>query len=75
MSDQEEMKINVDGVAVPISVAGDAVRRCIRGIQLIDRLKSTQGFASADDLKQIRAGLTGDDHDENVASSGAPISG
>ena len=63
------MKINVDGVAVPISVAADAVRRCIRGIQLIDKLKSTQGFASVEDLALIRAGLTGEDQDENVASA------
>lgn len=69
MSDQEQ-KINVDGVAVPISVAGDAVRRCIRGIQLIDKLLSNQGFASGDDLKQIKAGLTGKDREQNVASSG-----
>jgi hypothetical protein len=73
-TEQEEMKINVDGVAVPISVAGDAVRRCIRGIQLIDRLITTQGFASREDLKGIKAGLTGDDRDENVASSGSAIS-
>lgn len=70
----DEMKINVDGVAVPISVAGDAVRRCIRGIQLIDKLKATQGFASKEELEQIRKGLTGEDQDENVASSG-PASG
>jgi hypothetical protein len=73
MSTDGELKINVDGVPVPISVAGDAVRRCIRGIQLIDRLSSEQGFASKDDLKKIRDGLTGDDRDENVASSGAAI--
>lgn len=66
----EELKINVDGVAVPLSVAGDAVRRCVRGIQLIDRLISTQGYASKEELQQIRKGLTGENQDENVASSG-----
>lgn len=66
----DEQKINVDGVAIPISVAGDAVRRCIRGIQLIDRLKSSQGFASAHDLTIIRAGLTGEDREPNAPSSG-----
>lgn len=66
----EEMKINVDGVAVPISVAGDAVRRCIRAIQIIDKTIATQGFASAEELKLIRKGLTGEDQDENVAASG-----
>lgn len=66
----EELKINVDGVAVPLSVAGDAVRRCVRGINVIDRLLSSQGFASKDELQQIRRGLTGEDQDENVASSG-----
>lgn len=66
----EELKVNVDGVAVPLSVAADAVRRCVRGINVIDRLISGQGFASLDELKLIRRGLTGEDQDENVASSG-----
>lgn len=67
-----EQRINVDGVAVPFSVAGDAVRRCIRGIQAIDKILSQQGFAAREDLLAIRKGLTGDDHDQ-VASAGAPI--
>lgn len=66
----EEQKINVDGVAVPISVAGDAVRRCIRAIQIIERLVGGQGFASKSELLEIKAGLTGEDQDTNVASSG-----
>lgn len=68
----EEQKILVQGIPVPLSVAADAVTRCIRGIQLIDKLVNTQGFASRDDLATIRAGLTGDDHD-TVSSAGPPI--
>ena len=66
----EEMKINVDGVPVPISVAGDAVRRCIHAINLIDKIIRTQGFASKEELTAIKRGLTGETQDENVATSG-----
>lgn len=69
MPETQEQRILVDGVPVPVSVAGKAVRRCIRGIQLIDRTIDTQGFASKEDLLAIRAGLTGEDVD-TVASSG-----
>jgi hypothetical protein len=69
MTEQPEQCINVDGVPVPISIAGKAVRRCIRGIQIIDKTISTQGFASKEDLLAIRAGLTGEDQD-TVASAG-----
>lgn len=62
--EQEEQAIVVDGIPVPISMAGAAVKRCIRAIQLIDALKS-QGFASEEDLLVIRAGLTGED--EHIA--------
>ncbi len=68
----EEQKILVNGIPVPLSVAADAVSRCIRGIQLIDKLVNTQGFASKEDLQLIRKGLTGDDTD-TVASAGQPI--
>jgi hypothetical protein len=71
---ENEQKILVQGIPVPISVAGEAVSRCIRGIQLIEKLINVQGFASRDDLLQIKRGLTGEDVDENVASAGKPIS-
>lgn len=64
---QEEQAIIVDGIPVPISMAGAAVRRCIRAIQISDALIK-QGFASEDDLRQLRAGLTGENEDQNVAT-------
>lgn len=66
-----EPKILVNGVPVPIDIAGKAVSRCIRGIQHIDRIIATQGFASEDDLRTIRAGLTGEDKD--IASGGGNV--
>lgn len=71
----EEQKILVNGIPVPISLAAQAVSRCIRGIQLIDQVIAKQGFAAKEDLLQIRAGLAGENHDENVASAGTPITG
>jgi hypothetical protein len=67
--EQEEQAIIVDGIPVPISMAGAAVRRCIRAIQLIDALKS-QGFASEEDLLVIRAGLTGENEDNAAPAEG-----
>jgi hypothetical protein len=55
-----EQVILVGGVPVPLEMAGKAVARCIRAIQIIDGMIN-QGFASAEDLKQVRAGLTGED--------------
>lgn len=56
---EEEQTINVEGVPVPLSMAGAAVSRCISAIQITDRLIS-QGFASKEDLQSLRAGLTGE---------------
>lgn len=56
----DEPTINVNGVPVPLSMAGKAVARCIRAIQIVDELLPV-GFAGEDDLKRIRAGLTGED--------------
>lgn len=60
MSDQQEQVILVGGVPVPLDMAGKAVARCIRAIQITDGL-IVQGFASKEDLEQIRRGLTGED--------------
>lgn len=56
----DEQCIEVNGVPVPLSMAGAAVSRCIRAIQATDRLLQ-QGFASADDLRALKRGLTGED--------------
>jgi hypothetical protein len=69
----EEQRISVDGVPVPISEAAKAVKRSIRAIQIIDKLLQTQGFASGNELRQIRKGLIGEDVDQNVASAGPPL--
>lgn len=66
----DELKIAVNGIPVPASMAAEAVKRCIRGIQITDKL-IRQGFASEDDLRLLRSGLTGEDRDENVSDSGA----
>jgi hypothetical protein len=63
---QEEQKILVDGIPVPISMAGAAVKRCITAIQIIDGLLK-QGFASEDDLEKVKAGLTGEVEDDAKA--------
>lgn len=55
-----EPMIEVRGIPVPLSMAGAAVSRCIRAIQITDKLIQ-QGFASVDDLRALKAGLTGDD--------------
>jgi hypothetical protein len=55
-----EQVILVGGVPVPLEMAGQAVARCIRAIQIVDGLLN-QGFASEDDLVALRAGLTGED--------------
>lgn len=62
--DTIEHTVDVDGISVPADMAAKAVRRCIAGIQAIDKIISTQGFASEKDLKVIRAGLTGEDAPE-----------
>lgn len=56
----DEPTIEVSGVPVPLSMAGTAVTRCIRAIQITDGL-IRQGFASEEDLRALRAGLTGED--------------
>jgi hypothetical protein len=64
---QEEQKILVGGIPIPISMAGKAVSRCIRAIQITDELLK-QGFAGEEDLQKLRAGLTGEDEEQNVAT-------
>ena len=63
---QEEGAILVGGVPVPLSMAAEAVSRCILAIQITERLIA-QGFASEEDLIALRAGLTGEDKDEAAA--------
>lgn len=67
----QELRINVNGIAVPPEMAAAAVKRCIRAIQIIDKLLP-QGFAAEEDLRRIRAGLTGEDQDA-VADAGNVI--
>jgi hypothetical protein len=71
MSEQPEQVILVGGVPIPLDMAGKAVARCIRAIQITDAL-IRQGFASEDDLRQLRAGLTGEDEDV-VGTKDAPV--
>lgn len=69
--DEEEATINVNGVPVPLSMAAAAVARCIRAIQITDTLIK-QGFASADELEALKAGLTGEDVDK-TGTKDAPV--
>jgi len=69
--DEQEQVIEVNGVPVPLSMAGAAVARCIRAIQIADKLIA-QGFASEEDLRALRAGLTGEDMD-NTGTKDAPV--
>lgn len=62
----DEQCIEVNGVPVPLSMAGAAVARCITAIQVTDRL-IRQGFASKDDLVTLKRGLTGEDADKAAA--------
>ena len=62
----DEQHIEVNGVPVPLSMAGAAVARCITAIQVTNRLIS-QGFASKEDLEALKRGLTGEDVDETSA--------
>lgn len=55
-----EPMIEVGGVAVPLSMAGAAVGRCIRAIQIVDKLLA-QGFASKEDLEALKRGLSGEE--------------
>jgi len=66
---QAEGAILVDGIPVPISMAGAAVSRCIRAIQITDTLIK-QGFAGEDDLRALRAGLTGENEDTAADAEG-----
>lgn len=72
MTTENEIHIAVNGIPVPASMAAAAVKRCIRAIQIIDKL-IPQGFASEDDLRSIRAGLTGEDQEQNVADAARVI--
>jgi hypothetical protein len=65
----DEQKILVDGIPVPLSMAGAAVGRCIRAIQITERLIQ-QGFASQDDLEALKRGLTGEDQDNAAPAEG-----
>ena len=67
-----EPTINVEGVPVPLSMAAAAVSRCIRAIQIADHLIQ-QGFASKEELQALRAGLTGENVEENVANADGTI--
>jgi hypothetical protein len=69
--EQQEPTINVGGVPVPLSMAGAAVSRCIRAIQITEALIA-QGFASKEDLEALRAGLTGEDVD-TAGTKDAPV--
>jgi hypothetical protein len=69
--EEQEPTINVGGVPVPLSMAGAAVSRCIRAIQIVDGLIQ-QGFASAEELQGLRDGLTGEDVD-NAGTKDAPV--
>lgn len=66
---QPEGAILVGGIPVPLSMAGAAVSRCIRAIQITDSLIK-QGFASEDDLRSLRAGLTGENEDGAAPAEG-----
>lgn len=66
---EDEQHIEVGGVPVPLSMAGAAVSRCIRAIQITDRLIA-QGFASEEDLRALRDGLTGEDVDPAAPAEG-----
>lgn len=69
--EEQEPSIVVNGIPVPISMAGAAVSRCIRAIQITEKLIQ-QGFASVEDLEALRAGLTGEDVD-TTATKDAPV--
>lgn len=60
LAQADEPMIEVGGVPVPLSMAGAAVARCIRAIQIVDELIK-QGFASKEDLENLKRGLTGED--------------
>lgn len=66
---QAEGSILVGGVPVPLSMAGEAVSRCILAIQMTERLIS-QGFADKDDLTNLRAALTGETSEPDVSAEG-----
>lgn len=67
---EPEPSILVNGVPIPVSMAGKAVARCIRAIQIIDKVIGTQGFASKSELEQIKRGLTGEDEDNAAPAKG-----
>lgn len=68
MTDENEIYINLDGIPIPGSMAAKAVRRCIKGINHIDRLINKQGFASEEDLLAVRADLSGESEDAGNAN-------
>jgi hypothetical protein len=72
LAESDEPTIEVGGVPVPLSMAAAAVGRCIRAIQVVDALL-VQGFAGEDDLRKLRASLTGEDTDQNVAEADGTI--
>lgn len=72
LAESDEQTIEVGGVPVPLSMAAAAVSRCIRAIRITDALLA-QGFASEQDLRALRAGLTGEDVEQNVAEADGSI--